>query len=439
MNSDGTRIIAICTPLMRRIHEQLKESSELVFMDASGSMDTKNYRVFILLTHSVAGGLPLGVIILGNESTKSITDGLLLFQDLVGPKAFFGRGSMGPIVFMTDDSTAEREAIKNVYSQSKRLLCVFHVLNAYWRFLWNGKNKIELKDRPHLFYFLRRMAYSKTEIEFEKVMADLKTDPLVKENVLKYINKLYDRKEDWALFHRAFLPIRNNHTNNFVEAAMRVMKEKVLNRTKATCLAQLVDFIISGMERHYISRCVKFSTGRLQLYYKTRRMLQVVQSSQASAKKVEEVADGYYKCGSFTNDNVYVVFMDLGFCTCSIGITGGRCKHQALIAYRFNMQNQSFGLDTDSRKRQAFLQIATGEVKDISFFEILPTSSTSIATPLPKCATSFESRMRTFSQKTHLIITSHIQPTLMKMSHGIQLRSLRQPYLLSCLQLAQEN
>ena len=37
-----------------------RESGELVFMDASGSMDYHDCRVFCMLTHSRGGGVPLG-------------------------------------------------------------------------------------------------------------------------------------------------------------------------------------------------------------------------------------------------------------------------------------------------------------------------------------------------------------------------------------------
>ena len=60
---DNQTAIAVCTLLMQRVHQLIKESGKLVFLDA---MDRNNHRVFMLLTHSVAGGLPLGVLILSN-------------------------------------------------------------------------------------------------------------------------------------------------------------------------------------------------------------------------------------------------------------------------------------------------------------------------------------------------------------------------------------
>jgi hypothetical protein len=54
MDVDGDDVIvAICTPLMKRIHRYIKHSAEIVFVDAGGSMDRLNMRVFLLMTFSV--------------------------------------------------------------------------------------------------------------------------------------------------------------------------------------------------------------------------------------------------------------------------------------------------------------------------------------------------------------------------------------------------
>ena len=54
---NGGHLVAICTPLMKRVlHQYIPESGELVFVDASGGFDRDGYRVFLLMTHSKAGG-----------------------------------------------------------------------------------------------------------------------------------------------------------------------------------------------------------------------------------------------------------------------------------------------------------------------------------------------------------------------------------------------
>jgi len=101
-------IVAICSPLMKRVHQHLKASGEINFMDAGGSMDRHNSRVFTLLAPSVAGALPLGLIITSSESEPVITEGLKMLETILPSDAFYGRGpDKGPRVVMTDDSKRE--------------------------------------------------------------------------------------------------------------------------------------------------------------------------------------------------------------------------------------------------------------------------------------------------------------------------------------------
>ena len=52
----SSKVLAICTPFMKRVHKYIKESGELMFVDSSGGMDRDGFRIFLLMTHSKAGG-----------------------------------------------------------------------------------------------------------------------------------------------------------------------------------------------------------------------------------------------------------------------------------------------------------------------------------------------------------------------------------------------
>ena len=63
MSADSKNvIIVLCSPLMRRVHSMVPEGAEIVFVGSSGNCDRTNSRVFLVLTHSAIGGLPLGVM-----------------------------------------------------------------------------------------------------------------------------------------------------------------------------------------------------------------------------------------------------------------------------------------------------------------------------------------------------------------------------------------
>ena len=114
-------------------------------------MDRNQCRVFVLLTHSCVGGLPLGILIVTSESQRTVTAALNLYMEMTGDDAFFGRGRNGSAIFMTDDSASESAALREVFPHSILLLCVFHVLQAFWRYLWDSKSGVPREERPVIF------------------------------------------------------------------------------------------------------------------------------------------------------------------------------------------------------------------------------------------------------------------------------------------------
>ena len=125
---EQSMIIAVCTPVMARVHRNVQQAGKVVFCDATSSLDRFNSSLFILSTSNAAGGLPLGVLITSDEQEDTIHQGLQLFKDVSPAGAFYGRGvEQGPAIVMTDDSSAERNALHSVWSQSKLLLCVYFI------------------------------------------------------------------------------------------------------------------------------------------------------------------------------------------------------------------------------------------------------------------------------------------------------------------------
>ena len=47
-----------------------------------------------------------------------------------------------------------------------------------------------------------------------------------------HLENTWSRRQDWAVCLQLSRHLRGNHTNNFVEAAMRVLKDQILQRMK---------------------------------------------------------------------------------------------------------------------------------------------------------------------------------------------------------------
>ena len=105
-------ILCIVTNLMCRVHEKVLQASELCYVDASSSFDPLNSSITLFYTSCAVGALPLGLFITSDELEITLEKAMNLFKTILPPYAFFGRGpQIGPIVFLTDDSNAEHNAL----------------------------------------------------------------------------------------------------------------------------------------------------------------------------------------------------------------------------------------------------------------------------------------------------------------------------------------
>ena len=84
--------IHIAFPLVRTVHSILLHSAEMCFIDSTGNLDHHGCRVFVLLTHSVEGGMLLRITVTTSESKEIICEGLKLRKSILPDGAFRGCG-----------------------------------------------------------------------------------------------------------------------------------------------------------------------------------------------------------------------------------------------------------------------------------------------------------------------------------------------------------
>ena len=384
MNSVGKDlVVSICTPLMKRAHSLIRQSGELVFIDASGGVDRHHCRIFIVLTHSCAGGVPLGVFITTSESTEVITAGINLLKDLLPSNAFFGRGEKGPLVCMTDDSSAERSALQKCFPDMTLLLCTFHLLQAVWRYLWDAKNRVIKQDRPRLLGFFKAMVYADSEASLLAAYETLRSDPVAQkyEGFLAHTKDIFERRKEWAICLRNELPMRGNHTNNYAEAAMRVLKDKVFVRAKAFNVIQLLDFMLTRFEGYYERRFIDVANSRLDMNLSKRYM---PQSNKIERSHVNKLSETTYSVKSETKEDVtYFVDNAFGLCTCYIGKTGAPCKHQHAVVKFFGVDSITAVPVTSTVLRDLLFQLATGTKAPDGWFQTLRLPASSPDDPTP--------------------------------------------------------
>ena len=222
---------------------------------------------------------------------------------------FFGRGTLGPRVFLSDDSEAERQSLATVFPEATLIICVFHL------FLWEGNNHIRKEHRPQLLFAVKKMTFSMSEDGLEETYEELQGSEVARlyPNFLAHVEKLHNRRQAWAVCYRHELPTRGNNTNNYADAAMRILKEQIFERVRAYNVVQLLDFLVTRVSSYYERRLTDLANGRVDVTV-SRKYLPG--GSSIPATSITKIGAHYYEVKSETKeDTKYNVDTEIGVCT----------------------------------------------------------------------------------------------------------------------------
>lgn len=258
-------VIAICTPLMKRVHARLRESSETVFVESPVNCGRKQH-LFLLLAQSSVGALPLGVLITTSETQDTLLAAMQLLLTVFPPERFYYHPE-GPQVFMTTDCAAIRQVLRDVFPKATLLYSVHHLLQAMFRWLWTSSNEVPRQHRTHLLKSYRSLLCAATPASLEESYIKLAEDSVASQHskFLRYVQEVFTQREEWAICLNAHLSAADNQVNKYVESATKFAKEKVLYRLKSYSLALLVNFVVTRMEAHYLNRLTCAANSRLQV------------------------------------------------------------------------------------------------------------------------------------------------------------------------------
>jgi len=103
--------IIVITPIIQCAHG-LPFAKDIAFVDSTASCDANGHSVTIMLMACGIEALPLALMITQGQSTEDYIAAFTLLKKL--PFAFSSQGY--PKQFMTNDSEAERQAFKHVWS-----------------------------------------------------------------------------------------------------------------------------------------------------------------------------------------------------------------------------------------------------------------------------------------------------------------------------------
>ena len=416
-NDEKPLILTIVTPLMSRVHS-LPQASEMAFLDASSSLDRYNNRVFFLCTHHPSGSLPLAVWVSSDGSLDTNNKSIAMLKSVLPKHAFGGKGpNGGPSLFMTDDDAAEKGALQEQWPDSTQLLCIFHFLQAMWRWLWDGKHEIKKDDRKHLMSYMQNMVFAESKDQLEDIYVKLTMDTvaLAYPNFLKHVKDCYARQKEWSLCHRKDLKTRGNNTDNYTESLIFVFKCTILHRIRAYNLLELFKFITGDLEKHFQRKLLALAFGKPQnLNILARCFAKTACTVNLDTVIQDDKNPFQYHVPSRKQPNtIYTVDCSTGICTCPAGNNGTACPHQAAVVLKYGISNPNF-IPQNHHEKYNLAVTAIGEHPDLrseNFVnihqkELEKKPGYSLPLPVPSCDDLFTDKLQKTSSQIQAISDS---------------------------------
>ena len=157
---------------------------------------------------------------------------MTFLKTVLPTNACYGKGANGAEICITDDSDAERAALRNVWPDTTFFLCIFHHLQSWWSWLWDAKHGIAKEDRQPIMLLVKSMLYTPHEQDFRQKYVSIMTktpNSYITQypNLRHRLEQIWECRSEWALSYRVDKIMRGNHTNNYAEAGMRIIKEIV--------------------------------------------------------------------------------------------------------------------------------------------------------------------------------------------------------------------
>ncbi|XP_069976802.1 uncharacterized protein [Penaeus vannamei] len=350
LNGENTDVIvALVTPLMKHFHKGLAQTGKLILID-SNSIEFLKCRIYLLMTHSGFGGLPVGILITSSNSTDVLHQALDLYMDLLPDQAFAGRGHLGPEFILTEDCHVQRHALAAKFPDTTVFICPYHVIQSAWECLCHSQSGIEPGSRQKLFGMVKDMVLAQSvsdlEEKYKKLMTSVETHYPLK--FFSHMENLHKRRTEWALCLQGDL-MNQIHSFTSIGEIMESLKDKMLKQTKACTMVQLLEFLTTDLNTYYTERlhCIaegQFEVPFLQRYMQEKKMMDSL-----------EIVP-FFKIKNAGTGECFDVDMSLGLCSCSVGVSGEPCKHQCALTQKLDLGNVMKPV-IDSRTRDEVTRI----------------------------------------------------------------------------------
>ncbi|XP_055947982.1 uncharacterized protein LOC129981246 [Argiope bruennichi] len=360
MGASGTDYaVALCTPLMKRAHALLQSGTTVYIetCESPGNKERTEHYILLMVAHTAAGGIPLGAILCTNNNAAILTLGFQLLKQLLPEHAFFCRSETGPYAFMIGDFESQQAALLNVWPESDIVICVFRMLQCMWRWLWDEKHNILRDHRLYLLYLVKTLLFASSESEIGEKYQSLCADniSILYPAYLQQANCLWEKRHMWGICFHRLLPLLG--ANNYYEAAVRALKDKVFEQTKAFNTIQLLNYIVTCLDSYYRIKLLDILHNKVTHVFRSHYPDGIPTHVD---NEIKQVAGNYFLVPSEQGDGkIHTVDVELNTCSCSLGMSGALCIHQYWVFQKIPMEMFKVGSIDDELQQKLFV-VATG-------------------------------------------------------------------------------
>jgi hypothetical protein len=228
----------------------------IVGMDATYKTTKWKFPLFLINVVTNHGhGYPVALFILQEETSVCIGEALRILRKW--------NPEWQPTYVMIDKSDAELNAISDVFDEHTTcLLCDFHRLQAWWRWLRVKDNGVPADRARYVFRDLSELAKLEDPVVYELMVEKFKSRYYPELPSLKpYLDKEWLSCDDlWAQCYRRFYH-GSIDTNNYMESMNQKIKGKWLNKRVDNRMDSLLrvycDKIAVGYDREYLHQNIK--------------------------------------------------------------------------------------------------------------------------------------------------------------------------------------
>ncbi|XP_042882045.1 uncharacterized protein LOC122259362 [Penaeus japonicus] len=344
---------------MKRVHTHLQHCGELCFLDTPCTSLSTECRIYFILSHSVAGGLPLGVTIVDKVNEDTLYESFELLKTVLPVSAFGGRNLLGPKVILTSRSQVEQKSLTRAFPLVTAIVCCLHLIQSTWQSVLLKDVKLD-RHRARLLQLLKDIVYTDSHGEMCQKMMCLLQDPLVSmyPTFKTYVmNEVFSHHEKWMIVLGKHINLRSTYNKNIFTVSHQVLNDKIMYRCTTFTMPRLFHFFMTRLDNYYKHRLEGIISNKPDMQsYKYKPV-----STFVDHDKDMKLSEDYYIITTIgTKVEKFSLDVSACICTCNMGRRGGPCQHQASVISEYNLFAFSPHLKNEMNLRECMRYIATG-------------------------------------------------------------------------------